>query len=253
MAGLAAIRAELERPTPEEAPSSWVNPDAARLARRAAGRSPNGAFMTGRSLPSFVLVISAWAILFQSLACSTTQTMSRPLSATGRAKLTALQSNDWVIRYRATPTRAVSEPPRVEGIASGGEAAADQFPPEEAASKPLLYGELLHFTSERGRPREVPIDAVGSIQVDIDHVGGAFDGAGLGLLAGVGVGAVLGFALGSDRPLAPGSDCGPCSFTAGQKAVFLGIAGGVVGVGVGLLVGAIVGHRHVVEFEEPGR
>jgi len=64
----------------------------------------------------------------------------------------------------------------------------------------------------------------------------------LGLLAGAGLGALAGFARGSDPPQPPTSDCGPCSFTAREKAAFRAIAGGVVGLGVGLLVGAIVGH-----------
>jgi hypothetical protein len=73
------------------------------------------------------------------------------------------------------------------------------------------------------------------------------------LLSGVAVGAVIGLALGSDEPLPPGvpsSDCGPCSFTASQKAFLNGLAGGVVGLGLGAIIGALVGHREIVELTD---
>ncbi len=113
-----------------------------------------------------------------------------------------------------------------------------------------MIGAEVEFTSEDGRARKVPLAALESMVVDVDHVRGGFEGAGLGFLAGAAAGAVVGFSLGSDPPLPPNSDCGPCSFTAGTKALFLGLAGGVLGLGVGAIAGAIVGHRDVVELTD---
>jgi len=172
--------------------------------------------------------------------------MSRPLSDAARAELAALQSKEWELNYRLTLPKAVWEAAHVEGIVGAGGLV-------EAASQPHLDGNLLRFTSSGGRLREVPIEALRSLQVDVQHGRGALEGAGLGLLAGAGLGALAGFAMGNDRPSAPNSDCGPCSFTSGAKATFGAIAGGVLGLGVGFLVGALAGHRDVIEFTEPGR
>jgi hypothetical protein len=161
-------------------------------------------------------------IVAVSLACSTASEMSRPLSEAARGELLlAATSNDrWSIQHES----------------------------REIAHQPHLEGEVLKFVSTEGRPREVPVAALRSIVVDVNHLHGAFDGLMLGLLGGAAVGATTGFSLGSDPPLPPGSDCGPCSFTAGQKAILGGLAGGVVGGALGLIVGAIIGHREEIVF-----
>jgi hypothetical protein len=114
-------------------------------------------------------VVSLGAVLSGSLACSTTRTMSRPLSDDSRAELAALQSNEWVIEYRRSLPKAIWEAARAEAaIDARADGAADSFPLDEEATKPRLEGNLLRFTSVHGRPREVPIDVLRSIRVEVD-------------------------------------------------------------------------------------
>ena len=151
-----------------------------------------------------------------------------------------------MIEYRSTLPRAVYAAALAE--AEPGLGGDGTGPLEEKALEPRLDGNTLHFVSVHGRLREVPFDALHSIRVDVHRASGAFEGAGLGFLTGFGVGALAGFAAGSDPFQSPNTDAGTFSFTAAEKALVLGVAGGVVGLGLGTLVGALVGHRDVVEL-----
>jgi hypothetical protein len=153
------------------------------------------------------------------LGCSTTRVADR-------ATLVAYQSQPWKIELAGRDGRV-------------------------EANEPLVRGDRLEFKSRSGHLIEVPIEALQFAVVNVSHVQGAFDGLGLGLLGGVAFGAALGFALGSDPTQDPRSDCGPCSLTASGKAELLGLFFGAIGAGAGALVGAVVGHREVIEFANP--
>lgn len=82
-----------------------------------------------------------------------------------------------------------------------------------------------------------------------NHVVGALQGAGLGLVSGAALGAAVGYADGDDQPCGP-QDFFCLSFSAGDKAVLAGLYGGLAGAAVGLVVGAAVGKRDVYEYGE---
>jgi hypothetical protein len=167
-----------------------------------------------------------------STACTTTRTMTRPLSAMNRKELAAALSDEWVLEY----TAALPPP--------GGEA---------RARDPHLDGDSLRFTSVDGGPRVVPIQALRSIETDVSHAGGAVQGIGVGALAGLAAGGLFGLSLGTTPPNPEDHDCGPCFFTAKEKAMIFGVIGAVAGAGVGLIVGALRGHRDVVELSDRDR
>ena len=68
------------------------------------------------------------------------------------------------------------------------------------------------------------------------------EGAGYGLLIGGGAGAVLGLAMGDDKPHF-------VYFTAGQKALLLGMALGAAGAIAGLIAGAEAGGAQIISME----
>jgi hypothetical protein len=174
--------------------------------------------------------------------------MIRPLSDANRAELAELQSDHWVIEYRPSIPKEVLE---VARVSADTDPRADDTPLSEQATKPRLDSQLLRFTSVHGQPREVPIEVVRSIQVEVNHIHGAIDGAMLGALAGAGLGVLIGLESGDSSTLPPNSDCGGfCGLSAGRKAAIFGVLGGLLGLGAGLIVGAIVGHSEVVEFKE---
>lgn len=88
-------------------------------------------------------------------------------------------------------------------------------------------------THQVADPKPMPTDSV-------DHLRGALEGAGVGTLAGAAAGAVAGFAEGDDPPC--GDEEWFClRFSAGDKAMILGVAGAGSGAMIGLLVGAAIG------------
>ena len=82
-----------------------------------------------------------------------------------------------------------------------------------------------------------------------DHVRGALEGAGVGLLAGAATGAVVGFASGDDEPCGA-QDFFCLSFTAREKAVGLGLYGAGIGAVGGLVLGGLIGSRTAYEHED---
>lgn len=76
------------------------------------------------------------------------------------------------------------------------------------------------------------------------HGKGALEGLGSGLLAGALIGATLGFMSGDDPP-------GFLSYTAAEKAVISGIGLGALGSILGLLGGAISGHKDIFILNVP--
>jgi hypothetical protein len=154
-----------------------------------------------------------------------------------------------VIEYRPLLPKAVWEAARATAVTDPR--SDNDAPFQEQATKPRLDGQLLRFTSVRGQSREVPIDVLRSIQVEVDHIRGAIDGAIIGSLFGAGLGALIGFESGDNPPCPPKSDSGEfCSLSARGKAAIFGVVGGLLGLGSGLIAGAIVGHAEVVEFTE---
>ena len=85
---------------------------------------------------------------------------------------------------------------------------------------------------------EIPFGDVKSITTT-SHPIGALEGLGLGFLGGAAVGAVIGLADGDDVcDTSRGSDFCVAVFTAGEKAILLGVVFGALGGLVGLAVGA---------------
>lgn len=85
---------------------------------------------------------------------------------------------------------------------------------------------------------------------EVDHVRGALQGAGIGVLAGAAAGAAFGYSRGDDA--CGVDDDASCLelFTAKDKAVFGAIGVGAIGALGGLVLGAVVGSRDVYEREE---
>ncbi len=82
-----------------------------------------------------------------------------------------------------------------------------------------------------------------------DHVRGALEGAGVGLLVGAAGGAVVGYASGDDPPCSDESwFC--LSFSAGEKAEILGVYAGGLGAVSGLVLGGLIGSRSVYEYAD---
>lgn len=80
----------------------------------------------------------------------------------------------------------------------------------------------------------------------VDRVVGAFQGAGIGIVAGGATGAMIGYTDGDDAPCAPdGLFC--FTHTAKEKAILGAFGGGFAGALAGLAIGAIVGQRDVYE------
>jgi outer membrane lipoprotein SlyB len=82
-----------------------------------------------------------------------------------------------------------------------------------------------------------------------DHVKGALQGTGIGLLAGAAIGGIVGYSAGDD-PECSGEDWFCFSFTAKEKATFGAVYVGLPAAAVGLVAGAIIGQRDVYEYEE---
>ncbi|MBA3499035.1 MAG: hypothetical protein H0T65_01595 [Deltaproteobacteria bacterium] len=86
---------------------------------------------------------------------------------------------------------------------------------------------------------------------DVSHGRGAIEGLGIGGGIGIVTGAVIGLASGDDEC---GDDHGGCflAFSAGEKAMILGVVLGGLGGLVGLVVGAAKGSTTVYEHPRSG-
>ncbi|MCE9577777.1 MAG: hypothetical protein K8W52_31880 [Deltaproteobacteria bacterium] len=98
-----------------------------------------------------------------------------------------------------------------------------------------------HYKIAAGR--ELPEDRT-------DHVDGALQGAGIGLLAGASSGVVLGLAAGDDPPCSVGDDWFCPGLSRDAKAVILGASGAVIGAASGAVIGAIVGRTETYEYAD---
>jgi len=76
---------------------------------------------------------------------------------------------------------------------------------------------------------------------------GALEGLGWGTAIGVFTGAAIGASLGSDSHCM-GDGCYDISFSAGEKAVALGIIGGITGMVLGPVIGMLIGHTDEYVF-----
>lgn len=91
---------------------------------------------------------------------------------------------------------------------------------------------LIQFANPR-RSVRIERDAITVLEVSIDRHRQALKGLGMGMLAGAGAGAFIGLASGDDPP---GTFL---AFTAGEKAMVLGIFFGATGGVAGLIAGAL--------------
>ena len=109
-----------------------------------------------------------------------------------------------------------------------------------------VYGDQVVHTptgpvlvSSLGHP--IPLASIVSV-THVDHQLGFLQGLGLGMLIGGTGGAILGASGGDDPPCGPESFC-ILRFSAGEKAVFAGVAFGGLGALIGGIVGALRGDR----------
>jgi hypothetical protein len=103
------------------------------------------------------------------------------------------------------------------------------------------------FRDEAGRDVMNIADTVEMTEVD-NNVGG-LEGLLFGASPGIAVGAVAGLLQGDDDCT---QDEPPC-FSAGTKALALGVVGGLVGGLVGSIVGGSRGSRFIYRFDHSGR
>jgi hypothetical protein len=158
----------------------------------------------------------ALALAFALLgsACSTTIAVQRPIEADKLTEINSmLEGKDATVTY----------------------ATAKGAPRSDHASRIALTAEKARWgepETPQGRTVEVPIDAIRNITLCSAscRIGGALEGAGLGLLAGV-VGGLL-----------------AASTCSGEYCVFYLFTGPILAVPVGMLVG-LRGHRTIIEFE----
>ncbi len=113
---------------------------------------------------------------------------------------------------------------------------------------PLLLASLVltasACTHHHTIPRGLPLPPT-----ETNHLLGAVQGAGAGLLAGAAVGGVLGYAEGDDPPCGP-EDWICLGFTANEKAAIAGVMGAGYGAIGGLLLGAAIGTTDAYEYED---
>ncbi len=116
------------------------------------------------------------------------------------------------------------------------------------ASGRVVRGELLIVGQDgfeildpaAGRKEFIPLDKVSSVRVA--RKSSAIPAGGAGFLAGAAFGGLMGLASGNDDP-------GFLSFTAGQKALILGVGLGAVGGLIGLVGGAFAGTDRQVRLD----
>ena len=182
------------------------------------------------------------ALLAGSLACSTTRTLARPV--TESPEQDEDDAREWLVHYRP------SLPPEVREAALADGAARDATGSlaDETARKPSLEGDVLRFTSLGGHPREVSLDAVRAIRVDVIHWRGGLEGIGFGAALCAGAGALIGYSAGDDPP---GTGFVSLRYRAVDKALFGGLLGVSIGAGLGMLFGSLIGHREYLEFTGP--
>jgi hypothetical protein len=86
---------------------------------------------------------------------------------------------------------------------------------------------------------------------ETDHLRGALEGAGIGLLSGAALGGIVGYSAGDDEECSNGPESFFClSFTAKEKAGIGAVYAGVPGAVLGLVLGAVIGSRDVYEYEQ---
>jgi hypothetical protein len=87
-----------------------------------------------------------------------------------------------------------------------------------------------------------------------DHLKGALQGAGAGLLTGAAVAAIVGYSAGDDVPCEEREDPIFClSFTAKEKAGIGAVYAALPSAALGLVIGGVIGSRDVYEHEEVPR
>jgi hypothetical protein len=168
-------------------------------------------------------------MLVWSFACSTTESIRRPLSTERLEDVERLLSDQQAV---------VTYVPRA-GVQM-----------KDAASEVVVAPEKVRwvrweseFARSRGSPPEqvveVPIDAVRKISICEPgcHGRGALEGVGVGFLVGLGVSGIL------------AAGCSP-SRDIGNFCPFLWIPGPVLGMLLGALIGSR-GHPTILEFEAP--
>jgi hypothetical protein len=177
-----------------------------------------------RSKSSLVALATALSTLL-TVGCSSTHEVMRPSSLDSFAAVTrytgarvdvilAPQADDPVDPHSVEALRSRSA--RLLGVADDGVSVM-----RKGEEKTLALGDIRGYDVTR-------------------HGRGALEGLGFGALAGATFGVFAGLVAGSDPPCTNEDFC--LRFTAGDKALFGGLAGVVTGALSGLLLGALIGH-----------
>ena len=122
---------------------------------------------------------------------------------------------------------------------------------QEVRGRDLTLGSEAEWTDREGERQRAPLQALRSVRFSSSYASGrgALEGAGIGLLGGGALGAAIGFASGDDTcHSSPSRWCLAPQFSAAQKAAFLAIGFGALGLVAGSLIGALIGHHEEVEF-----
>jgi hypothetical protein len=154
-----------------------------------------------------------------------------------------------------TTTHVVQRPPTSAELSGFNTSVRDRevelrVAGQEVRGRDLTLGAEAAWTDAKGQLERAPLEALQSVRFlspGSARARGALDGAGLGLLTGGALGAAIGFASGDDTPCR----CFSLRFSAPQKAGFLAIGFGSVGLLAGLIAGHLVGHHDEFQFTSP--
>jgi hypothetical protein len=121
---------------------------------------------------------------------------------------------------------------------------------QDVLGRDLTLGSEAEWTDREGERQRAPLQALRSVRFSSSYASGrgALEGAGIGLLGGGALGAAIGFASGDDTCPPPSRGMCLFRFSAGQKAAFLAIGFGALGLVAGSVIGAVIGHQDEVEF-----
>ena len=176
-------------------------------------------------------IVAVALAAFVSLGCSNTLSIRRPLSERALTEVNGMVEGR---SARVAVTGGPSHPPEGKDVVVG----RDRTVWLELANRTTPFG--FEKAKEDWRPTSAPTEAVQ--QISVTRAGrGAAEGLGLGVVVGLGAGAIgAGIAANS----------GGRGGTGVQAVAALGmlVAGPVLGMLVGSLIGAGVGHRTTIKL-----
>lgn len=202
-----------------------------------------------------IIWLAVLAVVLDALCsgCTMTRRLRPPIDPSELAEVT-LEARDRNVEISlAVPsTSATSTPLVIVGTTS-----------HKAFGSGLVLGlEKATWQDELGNQRSAPLAAVREVRhLSPGHprLIGAFQGAGLGLIAGAVLGVITGLASGDDECdprrharlqtlISPPQLC-ILKFSAATKATWAGVAFGAAGLLAGGVIGAIVGEKTTVRLE----